>query len=378
MLIGMQSVQAEISIERLTANRLHNVTQQRVIDDDGNFCALIKLKTEIKGIMIDANQARPKRYKNQDHDQTVYLVEPQCESHPDEVWIYLSSKTKRLRLFHPTYGGMNEESEEVRSGYYYLTESIHPELIYKMEIKCEEAQLQALTFSPNLPTLVEAQFHNEEDAVRMYIDRSRVRPGENYLVSAGEHTFKAKRLFYESKRQHVEAIPGQLLDLSASLERIPVNLFGGIEVGKPTSYSDLAYGFRVGIICRLGLYLSYLTTIGYTADGDAVQPDRLQYEPFAPYSDSHCQYNNWNVGLILNCVAGLHVYAGVGQASRSVNWLGLDSKRHELLSDQYDGFSWEAGVMYNVKKFYLSAGIDCVDGSYGGRVGIGVYLNVLK
>ncbi len=371
-----QSAWADISIEKFSEARFGNVAQQRVLDSEGKFCALIKVKTDVQGILIDATQVRQKKGNIQ--EQTVYLVEQQCEAHPDEVWIYLSSKTKRFRLLHPSYGGMKEGSTFVRNGYYYPDTDIDPEIVYLMEIKCDASTLPASSVSPSLPNLVEAQFSSDQDAIMMYLDGGRVHAGQTYLVPAGGHKFVSKRLFYKTSRQTVDAVPGRPLSLSSSLSRIPVEVFAGPEVGKPSSYSDLAYGFRAGIICRWGVYVSYLSTLGYSANGDPVKPELLPYEPLTPFSDPHCQYDQWSVGLIYRCFSSLHLYAGIGQATRSVNWLGLDDKRHEHLADHKSGSSWEAGVLYNVNKFYLSAGADCLDGSYGGRVGVGIFLNILK
>ena len=375
-MLVVPSVWADITIEKFSEDRFGNVAQQRVLDDEGKFCALIKVKTDVQGLLVDATQVRQKKGSKQ--LQTVYLVEQQCEAHPDEVWIYLSSKTKRFRLFHPSFGGMKEGSAFVRNGYYYPDTDINPEITYQMQIKCDESSLPATQLSPTLPKLVEAQFNSDQNANMMYFDGGRVHPGQTYLVPAGDHDFVTKRLFYKTSRQKVDAIPGRPLSLSSSLSRIPVDVFAGPEVGKPSSYSDLAYGFRAGIICRWGVYVSYLSTVGYSADGDPVKPELLPYEPLTPFSDPHCQYDQWSVGLIYRCFSSLHVYAGIGQATRSVNWQGLDDKRHEHLADHKSGSAWEAGVLYNVNKFYLSAGADCLDGSFGGRVGVGIFLNILK
>lgn len=378
LLTGFQSLRADISIVDFSTIRRGMVIQQRVLDDKGKFCALIRVKTDIKDIMVDATQVR--KEKSASPDQTLYLLEPQCADHPDEVWVYLSSATKRIRLFHPVYGGMKDESAGVRYGYYYLPDDLSPELVYTMEIECKESDtstsLNAATTMSH--TLVDAHFSCDDDATKLYLDGNRVIAGKKYLVPTGQHSFKASRLFHNTEKQRFEAIAKQPIDLSASLSRIPANVFGGIELGKPTSYSDLAYGVRAGILCRWGLYFSFLTTLGNATDGDAVDISRLPFESIPPYSDPHCQYQHWNVGLIYNCYSALHIYAGVGQATRSVNWLGLDGKRHEMVADHFSGTSWEAGLLCNWKKFYLSAGADCVDGSYGGRVGAGIYLNILK
>lgn len=378
LLTGIQSLKADISVVEYSVVRRGMNMQQRVLDDTGRFCALIRIKTDVKDLMVDATQVRDKKTAN--HDQTLYLVEPQCESHPDEIWVYLSSASKRIRLYHPVYGGMKDESEGVRFGYYYLPDGVNPEYVYKMEINCTGKGSSEIgnAVTPLNQTLVDVRFSSDDDADKLYLDGNSVRKGEYYLVPTGDHTFTARRLFYATEKQRFEAIANQSIDLKASLKRIPVNVFAGLELSKPTSYSDLAYGVRAGIVCRWGLYFSYLTTLGNAADGDAVNLACLPFESIPPYSDPHCQYNHWNVGLLCNCFSALHLYAGVGQATRSVNWLGLDGKRHEMLDDHFSGTSWEAGLLYNVNRFYLSAGADCVDGSFGGRVGVGIFLNILK
>lgn len=343
-----------------------------VLDQYGHLCALIKIKTPFQGLGADALQQREKEEKKA--KQTLYIIEPANAEHPDETWLYVSDQTKRLRLTHPLYGNLSEGTD-VRFGFYYPTIEIVTGLVYNMKIECDENDNYIKsTSSTALPKIGTVSFETDDDRTTMWWDGGMVHPGQSYRVRQGEHSFKASRFFCKPIKEQYIVKSDQTLRISATPQKTSINILAGIEVGKPSSYSNLAYGARLGVsFLHWGYYASFMTS-GAKADGADVDTGTFTHEYKMPYTDAKCHYASWHVGAIYRLWAPLQVYAGLGYAQRDITWSGLDGKRHAYEPDHAGGASWECGLLCNVNKFYVSIGTDNLKGKFGGKMGLGVYL----
>lgn len=346
-----------------------------VMDKDGKMCALVRVKFSEPGLSADATQI-PKS-DGKPKEQTLYRVEEPNEVHPDEVWIYLKAKTRRFRLSHPKYGNM-APGDGIKDWFYQLSRPLDSGVDYIMEIECDENfATQFPLVLTEMPVMSEVSFVADK-GVKLYLDGERVVTDRTYHVVEGNHRFSAGRLFHSTIHQRYATSATQPLQIQASPVRLPFYLLGGVEVGKPSAYADLAYGARIGYVARWGVYASFMTTMGNTADGPDADAGSLPHASLQPYDDPHYCLTSWHVGMIYRCFSPLHVYAGLGTATADVTWMGLDGKRHANPTDHVSAFSWEAGLLYNVHSLYVSAGTDYLQGRFGARVGIGAYLKLTK
>lgn len=376
LLLTVWTVRAEIKVKSFSpAYGDQTATQRPVLGSNGYLCTLIKVKTSTQGILADALQMKETPYDTR-RIQTLMRVEQPCPEHSDELWLYLTTETLRFRLMHPQYGLMDEDSNNMRNGYYELQWRLPEGSTYVMEIELTDntQPVGASITSPTMPEMGEVKVESDDGWMRLRVDEARLKRGTTVFVPEGEHTFREGRFLNPKRSQPFTVRRGESLTLTSHPSELPVSLFAGAEVAKPTSQSEMGYGVRLGIVGRWGVYGSFVRTWGEGGSYPMLNRNGFAFEPLFAYSDPKVSYQSWCVGGIVRCWSCLHLYAGVGMGERHVSWLKDDGQRYESEEEQIDGFTFEAGALVNIHRFYLSGGAERLGDSWVGRVGFGLYL----
>lgn len=376
-LLSALTIHAEIKVVSFTLVRT-DMTADRypVLGTNGKSCALVKVKTSEQGILAEAKQAKETPNETL-RPQGLVRIEQPCPQHPDELWLYFTTETKRFRLMHPVYG-LLADGEDLKNGYYLPQWTLQEGRTYVMEVELTPSSLPqgsgGTIALPAMPEMCEVKLESDDKWMRMKVDDGSAKRGTMMLVPAGEHTFSQGRFLNPKHRQKFTAHPGEQLTLTAQPSALPIAIFAGAEAAKPTNQSEMGYGGRLGIVGRWGVYGSFVKTWGESGPFEKLNKGSFAADPLFYYSDPKVCYQSWSAGFIVRCYSGIHVYAGAGSASCKVTWLKTDGKRYENVDETMSGLSYEAGALINLYQFYLSGAAECLDGNWVGRFGIGIYL----
>ena len=376
-LLSTSYLRAEIKIKSFNYVRGDQTAiYHPVLGTNGQFCALVKVKTSVQGIMAEALQMR-ETPKDAKRSQTLVRIEQPCAEHRDELWLYFTTETKRFRLMHPDYGFLSE-GPNISNGYFLPQWDMQEGNTFVMEIELTDNTMPQSAGSmmalPPLPEMSEVRLESDDAWMQLKIDDASVTRGTTILVPEGEHKFREGRFLNPKRSETISVHRGEPLTLKAQPSAFPVAIFAGAELAKPTSQSEMGYGARVGIVGRWGVYGSFVRTWGSSGSFPTLRKESFSLDPVFYYSDPEVIYQSFGGGFIYRCYSGIHLYAGASYGSSKVTWLKTDGKRYELPEDTKSGLSYEAGALLNVSRFYLSGGAEYLDGNWIGHLGLGIYL----
>lgn len=376
-LLSASYLRAEIKIKSFNYVRGDQTAiYHPVLGTNGQFCALVKVKTSVQGIMAEALQMR-ETPKDAKRSQTLVRIEQPCAEHRDELWLYFTTETKRFRLMHPDYGFLNE-GPNISNGYFLPQWEMLEGNTFVMEIELTENTLPqgagGTLAMPSLPVMCEVTTESDDSWMKLKIDNARVKRGSTILVPEGEHTFKEGRLLNPKRKQTFDVNSTEPLTLKAHASELPVSLFAGFEAAKPTSQADMGYGARLGIVGRWGAYGSFVKTWGDNGSFKPLLKESFIYDPVFTYSDPEVSYQSFVGGIIVRCYSCIHLYAGAGAGSRKVSWLKDDGQRYEVTDESQSGLTYEAGALINFYRLYISGGAERLGDNWVGHLGFGIYL----
>lgn len=349
-----------------------------VLDKNSRPCAVLRLKTDDQAIRLEAYNTKGKRANNP--ESTLYYLELQNEEHPHELWAYLGEGTTMFRLIHPQ-SGLMADAEYVTDGFFVPTSPLIAGATYTADVELSPASSPFDINSITLPKpveLTEVTFVANQKSVVYRWDNQTMLTDVAYKIPVGEHTLVTQRGMGQSMTDEYILLPGQKINIKSSFVKVPTYLIGGVEVCNPSTYSNLAYGVRIGIVRKWGVYGSFVTTFGGSSDGLDVDISHFYNQPISPYTDGFCQYTCATLGTIYRFDSPFHLYGGLGYANRTVTWLGRDNKRHEDKDSQQSGIAFELGALYNWRNLYFWAGTQCFGGKFSTNLGVGMYIKTSK
>lgn len=218
------------------------------IDEDGDKCAIIKIHTTEKDLVLESGDAS-------------YDIESIDTSHFDqtgEIWIYVPKNAGRLKFQHKKI----------------------PELRYNFPKRIEAAKVYSLVLvsnNPNSNSKPYLVFNTPQiDNLRIFVDNDEIRMVNgtySITLEEGEHSYRVEADGYETKSDKITLENGPLV--------IPVELkrqFGFISVASyPTGASVFIDGKEVGKTdyqsgrMKLGSYKVHVEMENYFPKDDTIQ-----------------------------------------------------------------------------------------------------------
>ncbi|MBP5557189.1 MAG: hypothetical protein J6X65_05765 [Bacteroidales bacterium] len=160
------------------------------------------------------------------------------------------------------------------------------------------------------------------------------------------------------------------------------HIFGLVDVSlpfsemtvKPFDFTNLSYGFSVGMYKRVGWYISAVTNFNYKG-------------AFHPFTDGDYELTGLKkfsrisatAGLVVNTCKPLSVYVGAGYGYRSLNCETEDGKWYSYPTRTFMGCDVAAGILLNLGGFALSANMVTTNFKYYElKMGIGFCIEQKK
>lgn len=138
---------------------------------------------------------------------------------------------------------------------------------------------------------------------------------------------------------------------------------------------QFAMGITVGQVKRVGWYVSLLTNMNFLNSSDYVADESGYVNGVYPMYAEGRQTSLMaaNAGLTIRLDDPLWLYVGAGYGKRHFSQQTLDNKWILQSAGQHEGVSLDAGVMWALGKFLLSAGVHSIGfGYWDMKVGIGI------
>ncbi|MBQ0007936.1 MAG: PEGA domain-containing protein, partial [bacterium] len=204
----------ELNLHDQTANN----EDTKVIDDNGNPCALLKIETLQKGFSIDGG--------------SVGIAKIEQEEHKGEIWVFVPANLRRITIAHDQLGVLRD---------YVFPEKLQPARTYTMRLvsgtvqtvvnQKRTSQVFVLTFTPkNAMVEVDGTMVETDDGT--YSD----------VLSFGRHEYRIS-----AKNYHTEV---GIVTIGEEKQSKIINLspaFGWIEIKGPNGASVYIDGEKVGI-----------------------------------------------------------------------------------------------------------------------------------
>ena len=242
-----------------------------------------------------------------------------------EIWLYVPRGTRLLTIKHPVWGVIRD---------------------YRFPHPLESRMTYELVIDPPLSV-------QEQRAMRVRKSASKVSQPE----------FK-KPLFPSSlsvgkKRRH--GLPWEYTAVAT------------VAAGKDM----LLPGLRVAMLKRHGFYVFRQSNfVGHPPTLAECEADGyLPLEGYMPYYSGHTRTSVYmfSAGAVHRLSARLYCYEGVGYSSYAVFWQTADGAWMQNTAQSRKGWAAEAGAMYGIKHFRLSAGVQYLAGNkWTGLAGMGV------
>jgi len=139
---------------------------------------------------------------------------------------------------------------------------------------------------------------------------------------------------------------------------------------------QLSYGITIGMVKRLGFYISANTNGKFYHEDFSVDSDGTTDGNYnSSYQFDGELYSRLNVtgGAAVRVYKPICVYVGMGYGYRTLLWSTTNSDKAKVTSHSHSGLSMEAGLLCAIKRFGMSVGIITVDKKYNElKVGIGL------
>lgn len=410
--------------------------QAPVEDQNGEKCALIKVTSNVKGIVFES--------------PAMGIVKQEVVR--GEIWVYIPAQSRMVSIFHDDYAPFRNYAYPVR---------IESATVYEMKITGHR-DIDPLAATSNAQMLT---LNVQPAAASLYIDEEEM-PTENGLFTAmmpkGTHTYRIEAKDYEphsgtidlADQQWVRSIRlkekfgflnvttypedsasvyindklvgvtpyhSENLDPKQYSVRVEKNLFfpmdtttmvntGGettdlvfhmtstIKPKEPRktflmldgalgSGSQTSLGVMVGMVGKGGGYLHLRTDFrSAPTDGECNDERIIGNDESASYFTGATKKSRFSVtgGYVhrftLNNpfkhggMGGIYGYAGVGYGSRTLAWETVDSKWMENKDHSADGIAAELGGICRMGAFAISLGYQTVSFKYHeASLGIGVF-----
>lgn len=130
---------------------------------------------------------------------------------------------------------------------------------------------------------------------------------------------------------------------------------------------QLSYGITIGMVKRLGFYLSANTNGKFYHEDFSVGSDGTTDSDYnLSYQFDRELYSRLNVtgGPVVRIYKPICIYAGMGYGYRTLLWSTTNGDKAKVTSHSHSGLSAEAGLLFAIKKLSMSVGIITVDKNY--------------
>ncbi len=141
-------------------------------------------------------------------------------------------------------------------------------------------------------------------------------------------------------------------------ERPPVVWSAGVAISV-SEYSP-AYGLRVMAMRRHGLYIGGYWNMNSTPTAGKCNSDGLSIDgKETPYDTGRVRDSRYAVvaGGVEKICNNLYLYEGIGYGSREILYEKVDAGWWLNEDDSYRGFAAEAGIMYQLGRVHITAGV---------------------
>ena len=281
-------------------------TLHPVIDQNGKKAALIKVVTTHTGFDFDIG------------------VMGITEVHQEvgEIWVYIPEKARRITIRHPKFGVIRD---------FFFPVAIESATTYEMSLKtpsaAEESQPQRL--------VIEHKFGTQENRANT-LDR------EN-IAKTADMGNPAKR---NGQRSHI-------------MHRDYKGFILLAEVGATSSPS---YGIRAGYCKEIGGYASFRSSFSSAKSSYGCTSDGIVENGGTIWTSGKDKVGRLNVtaGIMARFTHWLGAYAGAGYGTRTLTWEDINGQWAKVTDHSYKGVALDAGLIFTIKNFALSAGINSI------------------
>ena len=244
-----------------------------------------------------------------------------------EIWLYVPHGTRLLTIKHPLWGVLRD---------------------YRFPTQLESRMTYELVIEPPLSALTQLMLSVKERPTQL------VR--QEFMLPLSPPS-----LPYDKKRR----------------TPLPWEYFA--EITASAGRNMVLPGIRAAIVKRHGFYIFGQTSFRSLPTTTA-QCDRHGYLPaenYTPYYNDHSRTASYLVtaGAVHRFLKRFYCYEGVGYGKHQLAWQTTDGQWVYNADRSKKGWAAEAGVVYRLNRFSLSAGAQTVTGSlWTGQVGFGVFL----
>jgi len=282
-------------------------TLHPVIDQNGKKAALIKVVTTHTGFDFDIG------------------VMGITEVHQEvgEIWVYIPEKSQRITIRHPQFGVIRD---------YFFPVPIESATTYEMRLKTPSS-----ASGENQPQrlVIEHKFGTREDMAKT-IEKEDISKTTDMRNPAGKNIQKSHIMYTDYKGLILLA-----------------------EVGASSSPS---YGIRAGYYRELGGYVSFRSSFSSAKSSYRCTSDGVVENGGTIWTSGKDKVGRLNVtaGVIAQFTHWLGAYAGAGYGTRTIVWEDINGQWAEVSDFSYKSIALDAGLVFNIKNFAVSAGINSI------------------
>lgn len=312
-------------------------TLHPIIDQNGKKAALIKVVTTHTGFDFDIG------------------VMGITEVHQEvgEIWVYIPEKAQRITIRHPEFGVIRE---------YYFPVAIESATTYELRLKTP----QSAEKSDPQRMVIEHKFAAQEsialpagntpsNATGKTTDNAAGNTAENTTaIAAGNGPTTAVAPVQEkgAVKESVKKGTGQKrIDYKGFL------FLADIGINETPSY-----GIRAGYCRQIGGYLNIRSSFNNTKSNYGCMSDGTLEGGGTIWTTGKQKHGRLNAtaGVMSYFITWLGAYAGAGYGTSSVVWEDINGEWAKVEDCSYKGVALDAGLLFTLRNFTLSAGINTV------------------
>lgn len=290
-------------------------TLHPVIDQNGKKTALIKVVTTQTGFDFDIG------------------VMGITEVHQEvgEIWVYIPEKAQRITIRHPKFGVIRD---------YFFPVAIESATTYEMRLKTPET-------------------NQERAAQRLVIEHKFATQESNILPvngKAGTDRAAEQEKGADYRKGRKNSAQKEVVGRS-KIEYKGFLLLADVGINKSPSY-----GIRAGYYKLLGGYVNIRSNFS-SADGNYSCTSDGSLENGSPiWTTGKEKQGRFNVtaGVMSQLTNWLGAYAGAGYGSSTLAWEDINGEWAKVEDFSHKGLALDAGLVFNVKNFAISAGINSI------------------